>query len=271
MVNGVDGLISGLPTGDIIESSIEAAQAPARLLESKKVLAEAKLEAVRTLNLRSLSARLDVSELRRGSTFDGVAAESSNTDAVDVQSTSSAVVGSYSFSVDQLATSEQRAAAGVDSTTASNGSGILTLQVGSAAATTIDFSSGASSLEQMANAINNGDHGITAFVIDDGSASASANKRLVLQSQESGKDQTIKASGSGDLATLFGTDSSNMTLMAAGKDAELTLGEGAGAIGITSSSNSVDNVIPGVTLELKDTASQVTVTVGVTPAVPGEH
>ena len=95
MIQGVDGLISGLPTGDLIDSTIEAARAPARLLEAKSTINEAKLEAVRTLNLRSLSARLDVSSLRRSSTFDGVTANSSNDNAVSAQSTSSAVVGNY--------------------------------------------------------------------------------------------------------------------------------------------------------------------------------
>ena len=163
------------------------------------------------------------------------------------------------FSVDQLATAEQRATAGVDSTTATNGVGTLTLQIGNNAETTIDFSSGASSLEQISTAINDGDHGVTAFVIDDGSATNS--KRLVLQSQESGSEATISATGTGDLASIFGTNSSGMTLMAAGADAQLTLGNGVGAISISSSSNRVEDVIPGVTLNLKDTATQVTISV----------
>ena len=56
---------------------------------------------------------------------------------------------------------------------------------------------------------------------------------------------------------LFGTDSSNMTTLQSGANASLSLG----SLSIESASNTVDSVVPGVSLELLD-AGSLTVTVG---------
>ena len=253
-LNRVDGLASGIPSQDLIDATIEAARIPALLKEQRAEFMGLQQEAVRTLNLRLLSAQLDTSDLRQGRAFNTKSVSASNESVASVTANSSAVLGTYSMTVNSLATAEQRAT-GLASATTANGTGTITIQVGDGAQATLDVSDGATSLNELADRINDENIGVTAFVIDDGSGTAA--QRLVLQSDATGLANTVKVTGTGDMAALFGTESDAMSLLQAGADAELSLG----SLTIFSASNSVDSVVPGVTLELKD-AGSLTVTVG---------
>lgn len=262
-INGVDGLVSGLPTSDLIDASIEAARGATRLVEANRTIQEFRLEAVRTLNLRALSAQLDVSDLRREATFDGLTGSVSNEQAAAISVNNSAQPGTYSFHIDALATAQQLSTAGQASATSSNGTGTLQIQVGQGSVETIDFSSGASSLQQIAEQIGAAELGVLAFVVDDGTANG---QRLMLQSEATGLSQTIQATGTGALATLFGTNSSALTEVQAASDAQIRFGEGANAVTISRSSNTIDDVIQGVDITLIAEASDVSVTVAQDPS-----
>ena len=54
-MSGVDGLISGIQTADLIDSMIEGARGATRVTEQKKELYELRLESVRSLNTKLLS------------------------------------------------------------------------------------------------------------------------------------------------------------------------------------------------------------------------
>ena len=97
MSGGVDGLASGLPTADLIDAMIEGARGATRLTENKKEIFELRLEAVRTLNTRLLSTRLDSAVLKQSSTFTSRVATSTNTDVMTAQANSNAIPGSYSL------------------------------------------------------------------------------------------------------------------------------------------------------------------------------
>ncbi len=140
--------------------------------------------------------------------------------------------------------------------------GSFDLQVGSNAAVTIpvDSGDGTNTLTGLANYINNQNLGVSASVVTD-----SNGARLALIPQSSGSAGVITISndttgtdggGMGFAATY---DPSNppsgggmeFTVATAGSDASLTVD----GIAIDSSSNTVSDAIPGVTLDLSGTSS----------------
>ena len=123
-------------------------------------------------------------------------------------------------------------------------SGSISLQAGSGKAQTITLNSSNNTLSGLATAINASGVGIMASVLTDSSGS-----RLSLVSSTSGKDGGIVVDPA--LNTIIDTSSSNAPLAytgtATGKDALLTID---GIKNLTSSSNTVANLIPGITFQL---------------------
>jgi flagellar hook-associated protein 2 len=254
----VNGLISGIQSSDIIDAFINADRATTRLLERNKALYEARREAVRTFNTRMLSAQLDLGTLKRASTFQSRTTTSSNTDALAITTTaSSAVPGTYTLDVVQVARAHQLATVGQASAETAFASGTLSLQVGDAAASEITFSAGGS-LTDVAAAINNAGTGITASVINDGSGSPF---RLVLNGGKTGAANDILVSGTGGMASLF----TGMSTLAAATDAQVRIGSGGGAITVTQASNTFSEIVPGVTLEARNVANGITIGVTADP------
>lgn len=114
-------------------------------------------------------------------------------------------------------------------------------------------------LEGIRDAINKGGFGVTATIINDGSANPN---HLVLTSTATGASSTMKITLNGadggaadtDLSTLLGYDPSGvqgMTQSAAAQDSKLTIN----GIAVTSPNTSVTKAIPGVTLTLGQTGT----------------
>jgi flagellar hook-associated protein 2 len=171
--------------------------------------------------------------------FDGVFSEkqgsSSNTDLLSLTSASlTASAGSHTIVINSLAqTSSEASSAVTDPNDTLSGS--LTVQghsfnVGSADNDT--------TLASLALAINSAGIGVNANVITDSNGS-----RLSLVSGTSGAAGELSVSGS-----LAGASSGAITFSSSqdGKDASLTVD----GVAVTSSSNTVSNAIPGVTLQL---------------------
>jgi len=137
--------------------------------------------------------------------------------------------------------------------TATFGSG---LRAGEATAKNISVGSG--TLSDVVNAINSANAGVTASAVKVGEN----QYRLQVSSKTTGEagrfsiDPSVFAAFGGPVA------------LDAGNDALLTVGEGTGAYQIASSSNTVSDVLSGVTLELKST-STTPVTVSVSADVAG--
>lgn len=151
---------------------------------------------------------------------------------------SKAVAGSYDFFVQQLASKSQLALQGLQD--GDLGSGSLTIGQGGDSFV-IDLS-GVATLDELAAAINGaGDNtGVKATLVrSDGQVN------LVLTSEKTGADQAISLSASGN-AAFEGAVASRQQLSVA-KDAIVRLG-GETGIELTSSSNTFDNVIDGVSL-----------------------
>ena len=250
----VSGLVSGIDSAAIIDSLITAARIPTTQLESKKAITQAHVDAMRSLNIKLLTAQLDFANLNHASTFQNRIATSSNA-AVSASATSTAQPGTYPVSISTIASANQLATAGQSSANALIGAGTVQLQLGTGASVPVVVDRANSSLAGIATAINAANLGVTAAVLNDGTASPN---RLVLTSTTTGSASTITVSGTGSLASLFATTTS----VSPAADAQVHIGSGPGAITITQSSNTFVDVVPGVTFTATQPAASVVLTVG---------
>jgi len=127
----------------------------------------------------------------------------------------------------------------------SNGSG----------AKTVTINSSNNSLQGIASAINAANIGVTATIINDGS---STPYRLTLSSNSSGANNSMQISVAGDaaLSSLLTEDPSNssvqnLTQTAAAQNANFTVN----GIAVSKPSNTVSDVISGLTLNLQQTST----------------
>ncbi|MFW5828710.1 MAG: flagellar cap protein FliD N-terminal domain-containing protein [Planctomycetota bacterium] len=106
-VTGIDGLISGMNTSDIIDSMITADRQSVVQLERKQELFSARQEAVQALNLRMLGADLALTKLKRASTFEAKQTASSDESVLSGTAFARAAAGTYDLEVKQLAQAHQ--------------------------------------------------------------------------------------------------------------------------------------------------------------------
>jgi flagellar hook-associated protein 2 len=171
--------------------------------------------------------------------FDGVFSEkqgsSSNTDLLTLSSASlSASAGSHTIIVNSLAQTSSEASSAVTDPNDTL-SGTLTIQGHNF---NVDSADNDTTLASLASAINSAGIGVNANVITDSNGS-----RLSLVSGTSGAAGELAVSGS-----LAGASAGAITFSSSqdGQDASLKVD----GVTITSSSNTVSNVIPGVTFQL---------------------
>lgn len=123
--------------------------------------------------------------------------------------------------------------------------------------TAITINSTNNTLAGLRNAINASNSGVTAAIINDGDASTPY--RLLITSNTSGTAGAITL----DVSRLTGGVSPVISTLQEAQDASITLGEGAGAITVTKGSNTITDMIPGVTLNLKASDTEKTITVDI--------
>jgi flagellar hook-associated protein 2 len=169
---------------------------------------------------------------------------SSDTNSVALTTaTSQAVAGSHSITVTKLAQNATSYSAAIPA--ADTLAGSITLQVGSQPATTIAVNSQNPTLSGLAAAINQAGVGINASVISD-----SSGARLSLVSTTSGAAGAITV-GSTQLQDASSGSPISFTPGQQGQDAQLVVD----GIPLSSSGNTVSNVIPGVTFQLLNITS----------------
>lgn len=197
-------------------------------------------------NLGTLLSNLsnDVSQF---TDFQGVLSSmegsSSDTGVLELTAaTSSAVAGTHTITVNSLA---QTSSGYMDAVTNASDtlSGSITIQVGSGTAQTIDVGSNSNTLAGLASAINAAAIGVTANVITDASGSRLS---LVSGTSGTGGDLTVTS----NLTDATTSTALNYNTAQAGANASLTVD----GVGISSASNTVSNVIPGVTFQLLSSA-----------------
>ena len=246
-MSGVTSLLSSAQITSLIQQASTAYQAPATALQSQEQPIQTQISALGKVQsaLSSLQSALgglaDVQTLARRS----VTASPNGTVSATV--TNDATPGTYNLTNIQLAQPESLISSGFASASSSLGAGSITIQVGTGPAVTVNIASGQDNLTGIASAINQANAGVQATIVYDGSS-----YHLSLTGDSTGTAGAFTVTGSGGLAGFSsGVQGSGLTQIEAATDASFSLN----GIPITSSSNTVSGVVPGLTLNL--TASGV--------------
>jgi len=238
---------SGIDVQAMVDQAIQAASGPLQLMQQQQLAQlsgqaaalneiEGKLTALQTA-MQALSDPLGP--------LAAMAATSSNPSIVTATANPGAAAGNHLVVVNALATTSSAYSAAFASATAPLNTGSFTLQVGSNAPVTVTVDSTNNTLSGLAATINGLNAGVTASVVTD-----AAGARLVLVSATSGTAGTISISN--DTVGLGFT-------VNPGTDASLTVD----GVPISSSSNQINGVIAGVTLNLQAAAPNTAVAISV--------
>ncbi len=253
------GLASGLDTGAIVSQLVELKRAPIYRLQNRKQGFQAQLSSLVKLKTKLTDMQSAMQDLDTANEFSSLKATSSDEDFLTVTPGSDAAAGSYTFEILNLAKAQKTISQGFDSVEESIGSGIVSFNVGGE---TTDINlTGFNSLESLKSLINNDVAGVTASIINDGSESG--NYTLVLSGEEAGSDNsfTVDVSGlSGGNTPLFTTAAENVAT-----DATIEIDGQTVTVG----SNSSDEVISGLTINLLQAEVGKEVTVNVTVDTEG--
>lgn len=241
------GLGSGLDIEGLVSKLVAAEGQPASLrLNRKEANLQADLSALGSLKGALSTFQTSVQSLKDLSSFQARTAISSNTDLFTVSADSSAVVGSFSIKVDQLAQSAKMRSTDFTSDTALLGAGTLAIGLG-ASSFNITVASD-TTLAGVRDAINQASDnpGIKATIIKVDSGS-----QLVLTSDKVGAANAISITAT-DTDALDGNDlarlaTANLTSIQTASDAIIYVD----GQKVTKDSNSFSDVISGVTIALK--------------------
>ena len=240
------GLGSGLDLQNILEQLKAADRIPIGIMEARQLEYKTQLDEFNTVNTKLLAVKTAAFALTLNDTFDTKSAASNNESVLTATSTSSAASGNYEIQVSSLAKRNSWQSSGVagENSVVAATAGDFTYTV-NGKPTTVAVTENMS-LEALAAAINDDpdNPGVTATVMDDGSGGTEAF-HLVLVSNETGEDNAI----------TIDTNDTDLTfneIQAAGTlNAQFTVN----GISYQRGTNSIEDVISGVTLELVDSGS----------------
>lgn len=268
------GLGNGIDFGPVVDELVKAQRVPIDNLNTKKLQTQQKLTDFGLLGSKLLNLQGLASSLRTQVGFNknqvNVASSSAQT-PLSATVSSSAAQGTYQVTVNQLASAHQiiskssTAATSTDADIVSGTAGTFQFQVGTGSIQTVNLDA-TGTLDDLSTAINDLGAGVSASILNTGSDS-SPQFRLVLSANETGANQAITIVT--DTTTLDTVTSGVDTLQAA-QDSQVVLGvtdAGAGttAITINRSSNTLNDVVAGLTLNLQAVDPSNPVTISVTP------
>jgi len=245
--SAIGGLVSGLDTKTLISQLMSIAKAPQNELKTDLNAANNQITAAQAINSKAASMTSVAKDLASAKVY--TTASASSTDpSVSVSASASAASGSITFTVKQLATAHVVLS---DAIATGSGSAAPSISIGSA-------SYSADSVSTLAEKINKAaDATVTATVVNDGSS-----QRLQLTAKATGSTNAFSVTGTGF------TDSDGdpvSTVVKQGQNAQIAIGDstGAGAVVISSPSNTFTGLMTGVdvTVSAKDKTATVSTAV----------
>ena len=268
------GIGSNLDVNGIVTKLMTVERIPLDHLAAQESRQRSKLSAYGSLKSAVAALQTVAQGLATGSSLKIQAATVSDPAALAASAGASAAPGSHAIEVSTLARAARLVSAGFDSTSAIVGSGSLTMAFGTyesggntftpnAAKTpvTIAIPPATNTLAGVRDAINAAGAGVTAAIVNDGSASGN---RLVITANDSGVANSLRiavadddgvATDTGGLSQLAfdptGAVGSgkNLSELQAAQNAALTID----GIAVTKPSNVITDAIEGVTLNLAKT------------------
>lgn len=251
---------SVIDVSSLVSQLVAATKAPQESLISNHTQAvTAQISAVSTLKNALATFQSSLSTLNTPSSFNTLAASSSDTTAFTATADSSAVLGIYSVDVTQLAQAQQIVSTHFTDSSTAVATGTLKLSLGGSSFS-VNISSSNDTLAGIAATINGavGNPGIQASVV-----TGTDGAHLVLTSSLTGASNTIQVAetdGGTGLAALTYSSSSpgSYRVQTAAQDAEFSIS----GVAYTSASNTVTGALSGVTLDLQaPTTSTATLSV----------
>ncbi|WP_421218684.1 lateral flagellar capping protein LafB [Aeromonas jandaei] len=218
-----------------------------KLLKKQMDSIKGQQSAISTLTTKLSSFQTMLKDLNKASNLQAQKATMSQEGFMTVTSNGKASSGQYNFFVKQLAQSHQ-VGLSLDSETAPlPADGVFSLTV-KGKSVDIDLASlpAGATVKDLVSHINNAkdNPGVKATLVrTDGKVN------MVLTSKDSGKENAITVSYSGDLNSSLGIAVTNKSEITKAQDAELQMG-GNNPLTITSASNKIENVVDGLTLQL---------------------
>jgi flagellar hook-associated protein 2 len=240
---------SGLDVTAAVNSAVTAARAPEQSWETQESTLQGQESALTQIQTDATNLDNDVQSLNSMTgPLSARAVTSSNSSVVSASAASGTTSGNHVVVVNDLATT----AAWTSGTYATSSTALpatsFTITTGSGSSSTIT-TDGTETLSDVANEINKDNLGVTASVITDATGS-----RLAIVANTSGSTANFTVSGAGLSGLGF-------TQAATGANASLTVD----GIAISSASNTVTGVVPGLTLNLLSADPGVQVSLGVAP------
>lgn len=265
MANNISfsGLATGLDSASLITQLMYLERAPERILETKKKTIQTQIDTYNQITGFLNTFKGMAAAMNTATSFMGKTTAVGDGTVLSATSVSSTAPGTHTIEVTSLAKMQRQVSQGYASNTAlsfSTGSFQITDDAGGTPKT-VTIAEGQNSLDGIAAAINGSGANVSASVINDGSGTP---YRLVINGKDT-KNYTFDFAG---LTTdpAGGTGPLKPTLLGAG-DPSYQAGSPASlkvdGIAITKTSNTISDVIPGVTLTLlKDGGATTSVTIG---------
>ncbi|MBI5016510.1 MAG: flagellar filament capping protein FliD [Deltaproteobacteria bacterium] len=249
-----EGLATGIKASETVDKLITVESRPKILKEAEQTRIQNQADTWQVLNSKLLSVSVAAGDLSRLATWNNQTVTSSNESTLTARASLEAPTGTYTVSVEKLAKAHQVASQNYDSSTASIGTGALSIQVGSGATYTLTLSANNNTLDGVAKALNDAKIGVTASVVSTG-----GSYRLLLAANATGAENALSITQDEGVNLAFDLENP----VQAAEDAQVKLGSGAGAIIVNSASNTINTLIKGVALDLKaaDPGKPVTISV----------
>lgn len=283
------GIGSNLDVNSIVSKLMSVEAQPLSDLNRTEVSYQTQLSSLGNLKGALSSFQSAAKDLSLATKFQGMRAGVSDGTVLSATATSSAAVGTHTVEVTSLASSQRLATVGQASSTASLGTGVLTFDFGKITGTidnvstnpdylkyqagasfnvvgtqkTVTIGAGQDTLEGVRDAINSAKIGVTASIVNDGGTNP---YRLVLAVDGVGENNSLRISA--DTAGLQGLMAQDVTAGPAGqKLQEYATAQNAkfkvDGLSVSKTSNTVTDVIAGVTLNLIKTTTTTPATVNV--------
>ncbi|SDX64113.1 flagellar filament capping protein FliD [Marinobacter mobilis] len=251
------GAGSGIFSADLVDQLVAAEREPTvQRLNLKQQRTEAMISAYGALRSAIEALKAPMEALSSADGLKAFTAVSSN-ESLGVSINESEVSrGNYSINVTQLAQAQSLASTSfADKDSTAVGTGTLTFNVGGVS-TDVVIDGSNNTLQGVADAINDAGAGVSAGVVDTGSGF-----RLVISSDETGLDNAVQISVADDDGNntdaaglsqfVFDGVTSNMEQTVEAKDALLEIN----GIAISRATNTVEDVVAGVTFSIAETGT----------------
>lgn len=270
------GLGSGLDVESIVTKLVTLEKQPITELETRTDKINTQISAYGKIQSAFSTMRDAASKLTTPSTWSALSATSSDTTMATVTASSGSGAGSYALSVSKLAASQSLSSAAFSGSTATVGSGSLTIELGQWNSDQTSFTSksgvtpvsitisATDTLAGIRDKINSSGAGVLASVVTDANGS-----RLVIRSKDTGEangfrisaadDDTNNSDASGLSALAFDPTASvsSMTQNVKAANAELTIN----GLAISSATNSIESAVDGLSINVLKLGDS-TITVG---------